>query len=131
MSRFDTWLNTANRLPTWVGNKSRPASVTNIIADKPASIVIERMVNNVKSTLAAQTVRIDTLSGAKEAGILFDTGLISSQSLVILGYKGHPTIADTDMITGDRFLFSGRAYRVKKVEASFTDRLLAFAEEWQ
>ena len=131
MTRFDTWLGTDNGLRTWYGDKSRAASVGNIILDKSASITIERELNGVVSTISAQTVRIDTISNAREAGYMFDTGLVSSQTLVLLGYKNHATVTDSNILTGDRFVLDGRKYEVTKVESSFTDRLLAFIVERQ
>lgn len=123
---FDAWLVDTSFLRTWMGDQSRPASVGNIIQDKPSSIVIER---DGVANLAAQTVRLDTYTAAQEVGYFFDTGLLRTQGFVLLGYKEHPTIADTNIQSGDRFVLDSRIYEVEKVEASFTDRVLAFVKE--
>jgi hypothetical protein len=126
VSRFDEWLADSTPFRTWVGDKSRPASVGNIILDNPVTIRVLRD----GTYLSEQVVRIATLGAAKETGILDDAGIITSQTMVVLGYKNHPDVTDTDLQTEDRFAVDGRTYRVVKVQATHTDRLLAFAEEY-
>lgn len=125
---FDAWFGDTALLREWTGYQFRPTSVGNIILDKPTSIAIER---DGQATLAAQTVRLDTYTAASEVGYFFDTGLLRVQGFVLLGYKNHPTVADTDIETGDRFALDGRIYEVEKVEASFVDRVLAFVKEME
>lgn len=125
---FDKWLSDTTLLRNWVGDKSRPASVGNIILDDPSSIMIER---DNGTTLAAQTVRLATYTAASELGFLFDTGLLRTQGFVLLGYKNHPTVTDTDIQTGDRFVWNSRICEVEKVVGGLTDRVIAYIEEQQ
>lgn len=120
------WFGASDLSSDWLGDKNRPYGVESIIADHPASIVIDGLGSR---TVAAQTVRID-LAGlsASEALSMGANALLSKQRLVVLGYKNHPTITDTDLQRGDEFPYTGQRYRVIKVESHFTDRIIAIAE---
>lgn len=123
---YDQWLADSSLSRTWAGDKHRPASIGNIIQDNPASIVIQR---DGVSNLAAQQVRIATYSGVQEVEYLFATGLLRTEGFVLLGYKNHPTVTDTDVQTGDRFTHDSRVFEVEKVIADLDFCLLAYLEE--
>lgn len=123
---FDAWLGETDTLRNWAGDQARPASVGNIIQDAPTNIVIQR---DGVADLAAQEVRLATYTAAKELGFLFDTGLLATEGFVLLGYKNHPTETDTDIQTGDRFVWNGSVCYVKKVVEGLTDRVIAYVDE--
>lgn len=125
MANFNAWMGDTATLRTWQGDQGRSISNGNIIQDKPTTITIRRR----GVAQAAQVVRLDTFQSAKEADILQSGGLVSNQWMILLGYKGHPVIADTDIESGDTFNANGYIYRVIKVEANIPNRLLAFLEE--
>lgn len=95
-------------------------AIGDLIALKPTSITVRRGA----STLPAQTVRLETLASQRvmqtEGGV---THLIDAMAL---GYKGHPTIADTDLRPGDRFAAGGVAYEAVIVMPAHTDNLQVY-----
>jgi len=46
---------------------------------------------------------------------------------VILGYKGHPSISDTDLQRGDRFYISGQQFEIMLIMPGESNSLQAFA----
>lgn len=131
MSRMDisNWFATYRLLDAWRGREGRPGSVAQMIADDPMSISVTREVSGVTSTLAAQTVRIAQRgTTGTETFFRSGAGVVTRQSVVVLGYKNHPTITDTNLRYGDRFAYNGKYYQVTLLELDFPDRLIALAE---
>ncbi len=94
-----------SRLTAWIGS-TQATDTADSIADKPTSITVTRGA----STLSAQTVRLETLSSQKQVqGAGGQTYLIDA---LALGYKGHPSIADTNLQAFDRFKVDGVSYVV-------------------
>lgn len=125
MANIDRWLNGRGRAGSWLSKSHRASTTGNVIADKPVSITITRGA----TTLSAQTVRIDVLGWSIIERTLVDgLGVNSNQRVLVVGYKNHPTIADTNIQLGDTFPYEGKLFRVLKVEPGFTDRVLAIAE---
>jgi hypothetical protein len=69
------------------------------IRDKPFAIELVRD----KIELAPQTVRVEPDSLSTTEGTT--SGRRGTRRYVVFGYKDHPSIADTDIQRGDRFLF--------------------------
>lgn len=126
MSRASAWRGSSAPNAAW-RDGDRTYDVARLIAEQATSITVERKVNGVKSTLAAQTVRLDYMSDSP-AESFTDTASLAALGVVVLGYKNHPTIADTDLQRGDRFFTGGRLYEVVEVFPLFSDRLVARAE---
>lgn len=128
---ISAWFSTSRLLDHWRGKEGRPGSVAQMIADEPfpISIVRENSTTNTTSTLTAQTVRIAQrgMTGT-EAFLRSGVGVHSRQQVVVLGYRNHPTITDTDLRYGDRFAYNGKYYRVSLIEKDFPDRIIALAE---
>lgn len=123
------WFATSRLLGAWREREGRPGSVAQMIADDPFSISITREASGVTTTLAAQTVRIAQRgTTGTEAFLRMGSGVNSRQDVVILGYKNHPTITDTNIQYGDRFAYNGKYYRVNLIERDFSDRIIALAE---
>lgn len=127
MPDMSAWLGAETRGHDWrTQDAPRPASVANLIAEKSSSIVVVR--NGVAA--AAQTVRIDVFGGsASERMGMGGNALTNTQRVLVLGYRNHPTIADTDLQANDHFRHDGRSYRVVKTEGGLSDRVEALAEE--
>lgn len=53
----------------------------------------------------------------------------SRANTVLIGYKGHPTIADTDIQVGDVFLLSDRRFRVRLIFAENVGHIEAWLED--
>jgi len=81
-------------------------AIGDLIALKPTSITIRRGA----STLAAQTVRLETL--ASQRAVVGEGGVTHSCDALALCYYGHPTVANTDIQAGDRFAANGVSYEV-------------------
>lgn len=84
----------------------RPSSIGDLIALKPTSITVKRG----NSTLSAQTVRLETL--ASQRAVVGEGGVTLMCDALLLGYYGHPTVANTDIQAGDRFRAGGVDYEV-------------------
>lgn len=69
--------------------------------------------------MAAKTIRLETLGGDKQ--MMGTGGVVHQIAAMALGYKGHPTIADTDLRSGDRFTVDGVHYEVIAVMPAHTD----------
>lgn len=121
MSRLDSWLGTTP-LSTWLDDHDQAVDTAALIADKPTSITVVRGA----TTLSAQTVRIDSLSGSRQ--ITTSAGQVHQADGLILGYKGHPTIANTDIKPGDRFALGGVKYEVIALVPNLLDSLQAYAK---
>lgn len=126
MPNYSGWLSTNSRARDWRGEDDpRPAGVAQMIADKPAEITIIRG----GTALDEQTVRIDVFgSSVNERLGMGSNAYTNTQRVLVLGYRNHDTIDDTDIQTQDEFAFDGNFYRVVKVESGFVDRVEAVAE---
>ncbi len=102
------------------------------IAMRPTRITITRdAANNTTVTLAPQTVRLEINQNVRAANEQRDTQImleITEQYLVVMGYKDHPTIPNTDIRRGDRFFHQRRIYEVVELLDGIPGRLLASAK---
>lgn len=105
-SRVDAWGGNAFPLGGWISEHDQAFDTAQIIADKSVSITIRRGGN----TLSAQTVRIETLASQKQ--MQGEGGITYMIDAMLLGYKGHPTITDTDVKPGDRFAYGNVMFEV-------------------
>lgn len=94
------------------------------IAERPTSITVQR---DGVADLAAQTVRIEAMSSPPPVAGGGNLS-VSPASIMILGYKNHPRVANTNLRLGDRIFFDGLLYEVAEVTPNFADRMLARAE---
>jgi hypothetical protein len=92
-------------------------------ADKLTSITIVRA----GSALDAQNVRIEDLSG-RGRQVQTAPGITAQVDALIIGYKSHPTIDDTDLQVGDRFVVSGINYDVVAIVPGLVDQFQAYAK---
>jgi len=119
-SRIDAWGGNSFPLGGYLGRHDEAYDTAQLIADKPASITVRRGA----TTLSAQTVRIETLASQKE--VVGGDGNTYMIDAVALGYKGHPTITNTDLKPGDRFSYGGVNFEVIIVMPGQVDTLQAF-----
>lgn len=133
MGRADAWTAVTTRFLNWRdGLGEMPGNVAALIAERPVSIVIVRQnpVTHVKTTLAAQTVRLDLDSRLLSEEVMargVSSALTSKQRWILLGYRNCLGYDDTDVEYSDTFLLDGQQYVIYKVEALFTDRIIAQA----
>lgn len=74
------------------------------------------------------TVRIEPTRSGDERQTDGPTATIGSSGVVVIGFRNHPNVADTNLKRGDRFLWEGDRYEVTLVNHSYRYRLLAVAE---
>ena len=122
MSSISDWLGSTPPLADWLVGVDRATDTARVIAAKPTSITVRRA----GAALDAQTVRLEVSSMPTQVSGANATS--TNLQTVVLGYKSHPTIADTDLQRGDRFFAGGQMYEVVQVLADVPDRLLAIAE---
>jgi hypothetical protein len=122
MPNFNGWLGDSTRTAAWLGTVDRGIDTARLIAEKPDSITVRRD----GSDLAAQVVRLEPYSMPVERNGQIMT--VSMEGVLITGYKGHPTISDTNIQRGDRFWAGDQEYDVIQVIGNLPDRLLAIAK---
>ena len=122
MPDFNAWTGDAVPLTGWTDDNDRAHDTARLIAAKSSSITVSRP----SGALDAQTVRLEPAGSAGEAS--GTNMVISKAGIVIIGYKDHPTITDTNLRRGDRFLIAGQKYSVTQVLPDIPSRLLAIAE---
>jgi len=123
MPDFNAWLGDTYALSTWRDDVDRSTDTARVISAKSSSIEVYRL----GTAQAAQTVRLEVLSvsQAETMGINL-TGM--RMGMLIVGYKDHATIADTDIRRGDWFQEGDVRYEVKHVIPDTPKRFLAVAE---
>lgn len=99
----------------WMASEGQPAAIAEVIGYKSVSIVLNRNGSN----LAAQTMRLETLSSQRQ--VAGAGGIVYTIDGMVLGYKGHATITDTDIKVGDRFSVASQAFEVIAVMPGHTD----------
>mgnify|MGYP001605679706 CR=1 FL=1 len=119
VSRIDSWLGAAFPLADWL-NIDWAIDTALLIAEKSVSIVAVRN----GTAQAAQTVRLETLSGPRQ--ILGSGGVTHQIDGLLLGYKGHPTISDSDFKAGDTFANEGKLFEIVAVMPGILDSIQCY-----
>ena len=119
---IDAWAGNTFPLGDWL-DVDDAVDAARLIQDKATSITVIRS----GTALDAQTVRIEDLTN-RPRSYESEAGQTGQADVVILGYKGHPTIDDTDLQRGDRFAVEGQGYEVVMVAPGFSDCLQAYAK---
>lgn len=99
-----------------------------LIEQKPSTIVIQRRneMTGITVSLPAQTVRLEPIQNIREANENRDAWVaVSKQYVVIVGYKDHPTIPNTNIRRADLFFFDGYMYEVTELFTTIPGRMLA------
>ena len=105
------------------GADDRATSIGDLIALKPTEITIKRTGDR-GGTLDPQTVRLETL--ASQRMVVGEGGVTHACDAMALCYYGHPTIANTDIQAGDRFVANGVAYEVVLKMPAHVDNIQAW-----
>lgn len=100
------------------------------IADRPYTIIVTRDNGDGDVvTLAPQVVRVEVVQNIRSGVELRDALVaISKQYVVLIGYKDHPTIPNTNLLRADVFMFQNRQYEVIEIIDTVPGRLLASAD---
>lgn len=120
MSRIDKWTGDAFPLGAW-DDHSQSVDAALIISDATTSITVKRGA----STLSAQTVRVEDQSGKGRTWT--SAGVVYEIDALIIGYRNHPSIADTDLRPGDRFAVEGALYEIVGLVPGNPQSLQAYA----
>jgi len=122
MPDIDGWAGNEFPLSAWSDDADQGVDTARLIADKSTSITVIRA--GVAQT--AQTVRLEFLTGARRE-YQTEAGQTGQADVLVLGYKGHPSLTDTDLQRGDRFATGGQSYEIVMVAPGFNDSLQAYA----
>lgn len=121
MPDFEAWRGDVYPLAAW--DDTDPAhEMARIIAHKSTSITVRRGAGD----LAAQTVRIESME--RGSRIVVVAGSMRNVDAIVFGYNGHPTITDTDLQAGDRFVVDGARFEVLAVLVGLNNALQAHCE---
>lgn len=121
MASIDAWQGNAFPLADWLDDVDRATDTARLIADKSTSIT------PIRGGLAqsATTVRIEFLARPRE--VQGEGGQTALVDVLVVGYKGHAEISDSDLRRGDRFTVAGVAYEIVVIAPGFADMLQAYA----
>lgn len=120
MPTLDAWLGNSFPLSAWRDDHDPAVDTAAVIADKSTSITVSRA----GATLAAQTVRLEALGGNRQ--VQTSGGVTYQIDAVVIGYKGHATITDTNLRPQDRFAVGGVTYEVIMLAPGLADSLQAY-----
>ncbi len=130
MNRADRWAGSAAPNPQRGNTEERGYDTARTIAARPFQIIIQRSVpgSDENVNLPPQVVRIEILQSARQALELHNTMLaISRQYVVVMGFKDHPTIPDTDLKRADRFFYDNLEWEIIEFIPTIPGRLLVSA----
>src|SRR5260221_1490843 len=128
-----------NRGAVWMGHitpQQAPSvqqfavDTANRIAERPSEIVVTRNLDDgTVIQLPPQIIRIEVIQVIRGGGELRDAVMdVSKQGVVIMGYRDHPTIPNTDAIRGDLFYFQNRQYEIVEIIDTLPGRLMISAD---
>lgn len=109
MSRLGRWYGGGGRTRVAVTGQ-RAAKAWLRILDRPYALTLYRA----SVALDEQTVRLeyDSNQASESMG---EAGKVGRRGLIIFGIVGHPTLDDTDIERGDRFVYGGDTFEVEAV----------------
>lgn len=122
MADIDAWAGNSFPLSDWSDDADKGVDTARLIADKSTSITVIRD----GSALSAQTVRLE--DAGRPYYYQSESGQTAQADALVIGYKGHPTITDTDLQTGDRFPADGISYEIVGLLPGPVDSLQAYAK---
>ena len=101
-----------------------------LIQERPSQIVLTRDKGDGNVVvLEPQTIRIEIVQSIRNANERVDAMvIIAAQYVVMVGYKDHPTIPNTDWQRDDTFFYQKRLYKVIELIDTVPGRSLASGE---
>lgn len=130
MNRADVWAGQVSPNPQRGNTEARSYDTARTIAERPTTIIVSRDRGDGNFVeLAPQTVRLEIVQNIRSGVELRDALVaISKQYVVILGYKDHPTIPDTDLLRADTFVYQNRIWEIIEIIDTLPGRLMASAD---
>lgn len=130
-NRADTWAGSSRVNPQLGNTEHRDFDTARLIAERPYTIVITRYNPITKLTfqLVPQIVRIEVqhLQRGGDEKISQMMNALSIQQVVIIGYKDHPTIPNSDIQRSDQFMYQNLRYDVNDTMPTIPGVLLMTA----
>lgn len=130
-NKADMWAGSVAPNPQRGNAEARGYDTARTISARGYQIVIQRAIPGTTEVenLPPQIVRIEVLQSARQALELHEPMLaISRQYVVVMGYKDHPTIPNTDMKRADRFFFANLEWEIIEFIPTLPGRLLVSAQ---
>ncbi len=134
MVQIAGWLEYIQELRAWGSDVEGAARaqhhIARLILDKPSWISLERNVGAGKTVLPLQLVRVEfntrATTAVRASGDI--TSREFSQSVMLIGFKGHPVYGTLDALPGDRFVLNGLRYEIKMVMNEIPASVQAWAD---
>ena len=115
MPDINAWAGNSFPLSAWSDDADQAYDTARIIADKTIAITATRL----GVAQSAQNVRIETFSRGERSVTV--NGVSHDVDAIVFGYAGHPTITNTDLQAGDRFVAYGQRFEVISVLVALPD----------
>jgi hypothetical protein len=119
---LNAWLGNTPPLTAWLDDIDRAYDTARLIAEQSTEITVRRA----GVAQAAQTVRLEPSGGPSVS--VGELSIPSDVDVLIIGYKGHPSVSNTDIQRGDRFFEGDVWYEVTQTVPDLPGRLLAYAK---
>lgn len=128
------WLGDDFPLPSWLADSDLAVDTARVIADKTTSIKVKRAGSasfTGEPNGQAQIVRLETIGSPGETR--GENVTAANAAVLIVGYRGHPTIPDVDLKRSDRFYLASHdaTFTVTAILVDTRDSLQAIAEAGQ
>lgn len=124
MPRLNGWLSSTPTLNSKPPDEVQTRAINTLrrINENPLPVTFETPTG---ATLGSQTVRADWDNSASMG--IGNAGAAPTRKLIVLGVKGHPTVADTDIKTGYTFWYAKKKFtcvgiipnQIGQIEATF------------
>jgi hypothetical protein len=124
MPNISAWMGDSMPLGDWTDDWNRSVDTARLISDKPTTITVTPVDGR---EVDPQVVRIEALSEFAQAQI-GTGGNAATLRVIVIGYRGHESIDDTDLKRGDRFVADGTLFEVILIQPGHSVRLMAIAE---
>lgn len=114
---------------TDLDNAAMASDTAAVIADKETMFYAKRLGSTIftgRPNGLAQKVRIESLGDP--ASVIGTIATADRQYVLIHGYRGHPTIPDTDLMRGDTDLIDGYRYSIIDYKVNTRSSLQCIAE---
>lgn len=116
MPNINRWMTDLNKAGAWLAdieNEARSEHFTHrTITDKPSTITISRQNGTTFTALSPQVVRLELNRIAPDNNI-GPAAREHRANGILIGYRNHPTITDTDIEVGDRFAYDNTHYEIR------------------
>ena len=126
-NKGDIWASSGFKDTSNIANRSYDIGRT--IDDNPSYVSFIRSVPpNSNITLPAQRMRIDFSTTGSESQDTTQNMKTVINQLIIVGYRNHPIIPDTNIQRSDRFTFGDNLYEIISLSTAIPGRIIAEAK---